>query len=109
MVALHQRITMLKIADACKTKAKGYTFSVAETEAYGIGVPNVPWRTTATARFFYVRTLCPSFYGRALVRERLRSPVPTDAGTPTLSCAWPPRLASAAGSIKPVRGGRYAC
>lgn len=63
----------------------------------GVRAGKVPWRTTATVRFFYVRTPC-AFNGRALVGVRLRTPVPTDAGLSTPLCARPPRLRAGAGS-----------
>jgi hypothetical protein len=44
--------------------------------------------------------------GRALVGERLRSPVSFVAGTPTLLCARPPRLASGCQVIESDKGGR---
>lgn len=53
---------------------------------------NVPRRTTAARRYFFVRMPLHAFNGRALAGARLRAPVPLDAGLSTLPCARPPRL-----------------
>ncbi len=71
----------------------------------GIGVSTSKRRTTADRRYFFVRCHAFAFNGRALVGERSRSPVSFCAGTPTLSCAWPPQLALGAGFVEPAKGG----
>ncbi len=71
----------------------------------GIGVSKCTRRTTADRRYFFVRCHAFAFNGRALVGERSRSPVSLYAGTPTLSCAWPPQLALGARFVEPVQGG----
>jgi hypothetical protein len=84
-----------------------YTRPVAEKEATRGESRNVPRRTTAIKRFFYVRKpLRASFYGRALVGVRLRTPVPLDAGLSTLSCARPPHLRVGMRVLEPVQGDR---
>ncbi|BAO87867.1 uncharacterized protein BRPE67_ACDS28120 [Caballeronia cordobensis] len=74
--------------------------------SFGIGVSKCTRRTTADRRYFFVRCHAFAFNGRALVGERSRSPVSLYAGTPTLSCAWPPQLALGARFVEPVQGGR---
>lgn len=75
-------------------QAHAYTPVAAETTADRFSSRIRRGRTAAPARFFYVRTPCATFYGRALAGERSRSPVSYVAGLLTLPCARPPRLAA---------------
>ncbi len=92
--------TCLQVENSC-----AYTLGVAETAATRIGVRHSTRRTTASERYFYVRTPC-AFNGRALVGERSRSPVAVYTGTPIPPCARPPQLELGAGFFEPVHGGR---
>lgn len=78
-----------------------HTRNVPETTgARGESRNNVR-RTSAIARFFFVRMPSITFYGWALVGVRLRTPVASIAGLSTLPCACPPRLRADGGpSIK---------
>lgn len=102
---IHHRV-MPSIGDACKRLRPRYTGGVPETAGNWIGVQNVHRRTTAARRYFFVRLSLLASNGRALAGVRSRTPVSDDAGTPTLSCARPPRLASGRGYRTAVIGGR---
>lgn len=70
----------------------------ADTNAAWFDSQNVPGRTTASRRYFYVRTQLRTFYGRAIVGRAHALPVPLDAGLSTLHSARPPHLTVGRGS-----------
>ena len=97
---------MLNVVGTCKPVAMRYTGIVPETTGNRGESRQSIRRATAARRFFYVRTSCTSFNGRALVGVRLRTPVPTDAGLSTLLRARPPRLRAGCRVSQPAYGGR---
>jgi len=70
----------------------------ADTNAAWFSSQNVPGRTTASRRYFYVRTQLRAFFGRAIAGRAHALPVPLDAGLLTLLSARPPHLAVGSGS-----------
>lgn len=106
-ICIPNRLTMnwlrtLRLPGIAATATRSYTADVAETAATRGGSRNSPGRTTAFERFFYVRT-SSAFYGRALAGVRSRTPVPLDAGLPTLLCARPPHLEVGTGLSNPSK------
>lgn len=69
----------------------------ADTNAAWFSSQNVPGRTTASRRYFYVRTQLRAFFGRAIAGRAHALPVPLDAGLLTLLSARPPHLAVGGG------------
>lgn len=78
-----------------------HTLTVANTNATWFGDQTVLRRTTAAWRYFYVRTLLRTLFGRAIAGIPSGMPVPWDAGSPTLLSARPPHLAMGRGSNRP--------
>lgn len=75
-----------------------HNWAVAKTNATWFSSQNVPGRTTASRRYFYVRTHLCAFFGRAIAGRAHALPVPLDAGLLTLLSARPPHLAVGSGS-----------
>lgn len=69
-----------------------HTCAVANTNATWFDSQNVPRRMTAARRYFYVRTLLRTLFGRAIAGRAHALPVPLDAGLSTLLSARPPHL-----------------
>ncbi|WP_246174338.1 ash family protein [Pandoraea terrigena] len=77
-----------------------YSWAVAETTVTEIGVSNNKGGQPPIAAFFSsVMPLRAPINGRALAGASSDAPVSFVAGTPTLSCARPPRLASDGGPL----------
>lgn len=83
-------------------RAMVHTCAVAKTNATWCESQNVPRRMTADRRYFYVRTLLRTLYGRAIAGRAYALPVPLDAGLSTLLSARPPRL-RADGGLNPSK------
>jgi len=97
---------MLNVAGTCKPVAIRYTGIAPETTGNRGESRNYRRRISAARRFFYVRTSCTSFNGRALVGVRLRTPVAFCAGLSTLLRARPPCLRAGGWVYQPTEGGR---
>lgn len=82
-----------------------YPSRIAETTASRFDSRNGQRRTTASRRYFFVRTPEQAFERRALAGTPSGVPVTFDAGLSTLPCARP-LFDSGERVIQPVKGGR---
>ena len=84
-----------------------YTGCACETSRAWFGDQTFDRRTTAApGRYFYVRTLLRTLFGRAIAGRAYALPVFYRAGSPTLLSARPPHLAMGSGSYDSI-GGRH--